>query len=162
MSDSPNSNDGLLPASAAALRDTRWLGGGIWGAALIALLVTSWASQRVLSSPYDVGFFAVFNQNNGQYDPNQKLVAATALIITAGIAVTLVAAWWAFARATHALIAALADSNDSEEDAPVTGIWIIPGTGRSPLSDAASYLGVAWALIIVRPAVILTIQAFTG
>ncbi|MGE0599075.1 MAG: hypothetical protein AB7J35_08495 [Dehalococcoidia bacterium] len=162
MSDNPNSNDGLLPASAAALRDTRWLGGAIWGAALLALLVTSWAAQRVLTSPYDVGFFAAFNLDNGQNGPNQELVASAALIITAGVAVTLVAAWWAFARGTHGLIAALADSNDSEEDAPVTGIWIVPGTGRSPLSDAASYLGVAWALIILRPAVILTIQAFTG
>lgn len=162
MSEQPESGGSLLPASAAALRDTRWLGGAIWGAELIALLISSWAAQRVLTSPYDVGFFAVYNPGNGEYDPDRKLIAAAVLIITAGIAVVLVAAWWAFAKATHALIAALSDSSDTEEDAPVPGIWIAAGTGRSPLSDAASYLGVAWALIIVRPAVILAIQAFTG
>ena len=162
MSEHPESGEGMLPASAAALRDTRWLAGAIWAAELLALLVTSWAAQRVATSPYDLNFLSVLSSGSGQYNPDHKLIAATALVVTAGIAVMLVAAWWAFAKATHALIAALSDSSDTEEDAPVPGIWIAPGAGRSPLSDAASYVGIAWALIILRPAVIAVIQAFTA
>ncbi len=161
MSEQPESSSGVVPASPAALRDTRWLGGAIWGAELVALLVSSWAGQRIATSPYDFGLFAAISSSSGPLEPDRKLMATAALIITVGIAVVLVAAWWAFAKATHGLIAALSDSSDTEADEPVPGIWLVPG-GRSPLSDTASYLGVAWALIILRPAVIAAIQAFTS
>jgi hypothetical protein len=162
MSEQSEPTEDFLPASAAALRDTRWLAGAIWGGALLTLLVTSWAAQRLASGPYDLTFLSAIYSSSGQFDPDRKLTTAAMLIITAGIAVVLVAAWWAFAKATHGLIAALSDSSDTAEDAPVPGIWIVHGGGRSPLSDVASYIGVAWALIILRPVVLGTIQAFTG
>jgi hypothetical protein len=160
VSDQPNIEP--QPPSAAALRDTRWLAGGMWGALLLALLVTSWAALRTGGSAIDLSLFSVFFFGDQASDPNRDLAAAASLVITAAIALALVAAWWIFARATQGLLAALADASDGNDDEATPGIWLVEDGRRSPLSDLGTYFGVTWALIIMRPAVIVSIQVFTS
>ena len=161
MSDEPEPTT-VGPSSPAALRDTRWLSGGIWAAVLVALLVSSRAGLGAGIGVFDFSTLSLIAYDGlERSDPNRELAASAALIFTLGIALALVVAWWAFARATQALVAALSDST-GEEDAPVPGIWLIEGKGRSPLSELATYLGIAWALIVLRPVVVTAIQVFTS
>ena len=152
-----------LESSPAALRDTRWLAGAIWAVSLLALLVTSAMGMGQAVGTFDFTALSLLAYSDlGHGEPNRELAVSAALIITAGIALVLVVAWWAFARATQGLIAALSDSSDSRDDSPVRGIWLIEGSGRSPLSDLLTFLGFAWALIVLRPMVITAIQVFTS
>ena len=162
MSDQPEPTT-IGPSSPAALRDTRWLSGGIWAAVLVALLVSSRAGLGAGIGVFDFGTLSLVAYSGVERsDPNRELAASAALILTVGIALSLVVAWWAFARATQALVAALSDSTDGDEDVPVPGIWLIEGKGRSPLSELATYLGIAWALIVLRPVVVTAIHVFTA
>jgi hypothetical protein len=147
------------PSSPAALRDTRWIGAAIWGAALIALLATSWAA---VGGPFGGLNFVYLAQIGPGDDPDRNFAAAVELVFTVGIAAVLLLGWWALARATHGLIVALSDSSDTADDEPVPGVWLTEDGRRSPLSDLASYAGAAWALIILRPVVVISIQVFTA
>jgi hypothetical protein len=160
MSDQPAFEPGE-PASPSALRDTRWIAAAMWGAALVALLATSGAAVGGLLWPFGVGLPGSFVSYGGDED-SQDLVASAGLIVTIGIALVLIVSWWAFARATHGLIAALSDSSDTAEDAPVPGTWLAQEGGRSALSDMATYLGVTWALVVLRPAVVMTLAVFAS
>lgn len=154
---------GIAPASPAALRDTRWLAGAMWGAALFAALLTSWAALGGAGATGDAGLFSLLLLGGGSGPGSDRDLAASAsLIISAGIALMLIVVWWALSRATLGLIAALADSSDGPDDAPVPGMWLAQEGGRSALSDMATYLGVAWALIVLRPVVVVSIQVFTA
>lgn len=159
MSDQP---DIELSRSAASLRDTRWLAGAIWGASLLALLVTSWAGLGSGGSAVDLTLFSIFAFGGPEPDPNRDLAAAASLVISAAIALAIVTAWWIFARATQGLLSALADASDGATDEATPGIWLSQDDRRSPLSDLLTYLGVTWALIILRPVVIGSIQVFTS
>src|SRR5687768_2957040 len=108
MTDQPDPEPEIVNSTPAALRDTRWIAGGIWGAALLALLVSSWAAVSG-GAIGGAGLFFPYlglglDSNNGDADP--ELVASFALIITIALAGVLAFAWWRFATATRQLLAA--------------------------------------------------------
>src|SRR5687768_12300988 len=113
MSDQPDSNPGTLSVSPAALRDTRWLAGGIWGGLLLALVVTSWGAVTGGGIAGSFGIFPFINL--GTQDPadaNPERVATVGLIVTAIVAALVLFAWTRFAIATMALVSSLSDSSD--------------------------------------------------
>ena len=135
MSDQPDSNTGTSSVSAAALRDTRWLAGGIWGGLLLALVVTSVYginsfTQGSLASRY----LGLPLQNAS---PNEKVAAAVGMIASGVAALILLAAWRSFATMTNVLVGALAGSSDAAE------IRRRRPTGFCPISTAACPRGSA-------------------
>lgn len=149
-------------ASAAVLRDVRWLTAGIWGALLIALVVTSGYgitafAQGSLSSRY-IGL-----PLSGDSDTNAKAAAVVGILLSAAAAILIFSAWAAFAQATNRLVTALGSATDDEDDAPVVLDWIVDQPGNVVMTLAGGvvrFLGAAWAVMVVTPAVLGRTTAF--
>jgi hypothetical protein len=162
MSDSPELEN-YAPASPAALRDARWLTAAIWGALLLALVVTSGYgitsfAQGSISSRY-IGL-----PLTGGSDPNQKVAAVAGIIMSAAAALLIFAAWWSLARATNTLVNAIANSSDAEDDVPAAADWV--ATRRDNMlftvaGEVVQFLGAAWAVMVVTPAVLGLTTAFS-
>jgi hypothetical protein len=165
MSDQPNSNAGTSSVSPAVLRDTRWLAGGIWGALLLALVVTSWGAVTAGGAATSFSFLSFINLGASQNpdDMNPDLVATVALVLMAIVSALLVLAWTRFAAATMSLVSSLSDSSDDAEDQPATIYWLptTPGA-RSELVDLLGVLGLAWAAIVLRPIVVAAVQIYSA
>ena len=164
MSDQPGSTPELIPASPAALRDTRWLAGAIWGGLLLALIVTSWAAVTgggIAATFSYFPFISLGNQNPEDMEP--ELVATVAVVLTAVVAALVVLAWIRFANATLSLVSSLSDSGDDAEDQPATMYWLptVPGQ-RSELVDLVGLIGIAWGTMILRPIVVVAIQIYSS
>lgn len=162
MSDSPEFEN-YAPASPAALRDARWLTAAIWGALLLALVVTSGYgitsfAQGSISSRY-IGL-----PLTGGTDPNQKVAAVAGIIMSAAAALLIFAAWRSFAKATNTLVNAIANSSDADDDAPAAADWV--ATDRNNMlftvaGEVVQFLGAAWAVMVVTPAVLGLTTAFS-
>ncbi len=153
----------ILNSTPAALRDTRWLAGGIWAAVLLALLVTSWAAVGAgaiggagLFFPYlGIGL----DSSSNEADP--ELVASFGLIITIALAGVLAYAWWRFATATRQLLEGISDVSDHPNADPAPAYWLASGNARSELIDLFPALGVAWALTVIRPVAVIAVQIYS-
>ena len=171
MSDQP-SPGGTSPGAGtlAALRDARWLAGAVWAGLLLSLLFTS---AQAVTSFTQGGLTSRFfvPTMNGQ-DPGQNhAIAVAGLILSGGAALALLGGWWGFVRATKALVVAYSYSAD-EGEGPIPAEWVVeaaqaegdagaqPDPTRTMVSDVLQYVGVAWAVIIVTPAVLAAVQAF--
>lgn len=162
MSDQPNSEQ-MEPASPAALRDTRWLAGAIWGALLLALVVTSGYgitsfAQGSISSRY-IGL-----PLSGDDAPSAKVAALAGIVLSAIAALLILAAWRAFAKATNALVGALADASDATDDQPAPGDWIVAdprGVVLTMAGEVVQFVGAAWAVMVVTPAILGLATAFS-
>lgn len=155
-------NEEFAPASPAVLRDVRWLTAAIWGALLIALVVTSGYvitsfAQGSLSSRY-IGL-----PGGDNLETNARSTAAAGSVLSAVAALLIFAAWTAFAQATNRLVKALADSTDGPEDAPVALDWMADQPGPVAISLAGGvvrFLGAAWAVMVITPAILSLTTAF--
>jgi hypothetical protein len=162
MSDQPDSNTGTSSVSAAALRDTRWLAGGIWGGLLLALVVTSVYginsfTQGSLASRY----LGLPLQNAS---PNEKVAAAVGMIASGVAALILLAAWRSFATMTNVLVGALAGSSDAADDSPAPADWLLPdvnGGVFTRVGEVVQFVGFAWAVMIATPALLSLATAFS-
>jgi hypothetical protein len=167
MSDEDSSAATHGPAATLHLRDSRWLAGGIWAGLLAALLVTSVAAvesftQGSIASRY-FSFGAVQPGNENEHG------LAVAGVIMAGLAaLALLAAWYSFVRTTRSLVLAYADAGVSEEEEPAAAEWLMEGAGRDGStvyrampSELLIYVGMAWAAIIMTPAVLGAVEAFS-
>jgi hypothetical protein len=164
MTDQPDPEPEIVNSTPAALRDTRWLAGGIWGGLLLALVVTSWGAVTGGGIAGSFGIFPFINL--GTQDPadaNPERVATVGLIVTAIVAALVLFAWTRFAIATMALVSSLSDSSDDAEDQPATIYWLpaTPGA-RSELVDLLGLVGLAWAAIILRPMVIAAVHIYSA
>jgi hypothetical protein len=164
MTDQRDPEPEIVNSTPAALRDTRWLAGGIWGAILLTLLVSSWAAVSG-GAIGGAGLFFPYlglglDSNNGEADP--ELVASFALIITIALAGVLLFAWWRFATATRQLLAGISDVSDHPNADPAPAYWLGgSNAARSELVDLFPALGVAWALIVIRPVAVLALQIYS-
>lgn len=162
MTQSKNVSEEAPQASPAALRDVRWLTAAIWGALLIALVVTSGYgitsfAQGSLSSRY-IGL-----PGGNDLDTNAKATAVAGSVLSAIAALLLFAAWAVFAQATNRLLTALGNSTDSDEDAPVALDWIADSPGSAVMTLAGGvvrFLGAAWAVMVITPAILSVTTAF--
>lgn len=162
MTQPGDSNEELAPVSQAALRDVRWLTAAIWGALLLALVVTSGYgitsfAQGSLSSRY-IGL-----PGGEDLDTNAKATAAAGSVLSVVAALLIFAAWAAFAQATNRLVNALGNSTDGEEDAPVALDWVVgqpAGAAKSLAGGVVSFLGAAWAVMVITPAILSLTTAF--
>ena len=163
MTDKPESEPQIVNSTPAALRDTRWLAGGIWGAVLLALLVSSWAAVSGGATGGAGLFFPYLGlglENNG--DANPELVASVALIITIALAGVLAFAWWRFATVTRQLLNGISDVSDHPNADPAPTFWLAgPNPARSELVDLFPALGVAWALLVIRPVAVIALQIYS-
>ena len=142
-------NEEFAPASPAVLRDVRWLTAAIWGALLIALVVTS---------GYGITSFA-----QGSLSSRYIGLPGGDNLETAVAALLIFAAWTAFAQATNRLVKALADSTDGPDDAPVALDWMADQPGPAAISLAGGvvrFLGAAWAVMVITPAILSLTTAF--
>jgi hypothetical protein len=90
------------------------------------------------------------------------LVASFALIITIALAGVLLFAWWRFATATRQLLAGISDVSDHPNADPAPAYWLGgSNAARSELVDLFPALGVAWALIVIRPVAVLALQIYS-
>ena len=172
MSDQPSPSGTNSGAEAiAALRDARWLAGAIWAGLLLALLFTSAQAAPAFTQGGLASRFFVSNMNG--MDPSQNhAIAVAGLILSGGAALALLGGWWGFVRATKALVIGYSYSADEGED-PIPAEWVLeearaegdaeaqPNPTRTMVSDVLQYVGVAWAVIIVTPAVLAAVQAFS-
>ena len=167
------SSDGTSPGpgALAALRDARWLAGAIWAGLLLALLFTSAQAVNSFTQGGLASRFFVSNMNG--MDPSQNhAIALVGLILSGGAALALLGGWWGFVRATRALVVAYSYSADEGEE-PMPAEWVLeathaegeseaqPNPARTMVSDVLQYVGIAWAVIIVTPAVLAAVQAFS-
>lgn len=172
MSDQPSPSGTSSGAGAhAALLDARWLAGAIWAGLLLALLFTLAQAapaftQGGLASVY-------FGQSlNGQEHNRDNALALTGLILSGGAALALLGGWWGFVRATKALVIGYSYSADEGEE-PMPAEWVLEAAGpeteaepqadptRTMVSDVLQYVGIAWAVIIVTPAVLGAVRVFS-
>ena len=159
----------------AALRDGRWLAGGIWAGVLLALLVTSAVAitafaEGSLASASTRSFASIAGTplNNN----NSHAVAVAGLCMAGLEALALFTAWTAFVRATRNLVTAYAFDAGEADEAPAAAEWIadVPYSDARPdepeptpkviIADVIQFVGVAWAIVIVTPAVLLAVTAF--
>ncbi|MGH2633787.1 MAG: hypothetical protein ACRDG3_10295 [Tepidiformaceae bacterium] len=165
---SRSSSTGGPPPHAAslqtALRDVRWLAGGIWVGILAALLVTSAVSITVLAQ----GSLLTFSAGSD----NAHAVAIAAVLLAVLEAMALFLAWTAFVRATRNLVTAYAYDAGEADEAPAAAEWITdmmyadadpndpPLAPRMIIADVVQFIGVAWVVLILTPAVMLAVTAF--
>ncbi len=175
MSDSPGAPasdalDGgeLDQHDARALRDVRWLTGIIWAGLLVALLVTSVNAvhaftQGTLASRV-FGPITSFPQDPGDAARSGALAG---LCLSALAALAVLGGWIAFARVTKAVVVALADS--PTPGAAAAAEWLIVSEDAEPslitvartlASDVLVFVGAAWLVIIVTPAILAAVQAY--
>jgi len=157
----------------AALRDGRWLAGGIWAGVLLALLVTSAVAitafaEGSLASASTRSFASIA----GTPLNNSHAVAVAGLCMAGLEALALFTAWTAFVRATRNLVTAYAFDAGEADEAPAAAEWIadVPYSDARPdepeptpkviIADVIQFVGVAWAIVIVTPAVLLAVTAF--
>ena len=171
MSDQPaSSGTTLVPRALAALRDARWLAGAIWAGLLVALLFTS--SHAVTSFTQGGIATVYFGQSLDSMDrPDNHALATAGLILSGGAALALLGGWWGFVRATKALVIGYSYSADEGEE-PMPAEWVLeaaqpeddsepqPDPTRTMVSDVLQYVGIAWVVIIMTPAVLGAVRAF--
>ncbi len=172
MSDQPDGSGTTATAiTGTALRDTRWLAGGIWAGLLGALLVTSITAvdaftQGSIASRY---FAAVSNIGPGQGHSDDAL-AVTGLIVSGLAALALFGGWFAFVRATRAMLLAYADAGIGDDEAPAPAEWVTDESSadstrtqvlRIVPADVVMYIGLAWAVIIVMPAILAAVEVWS-
>lgn len=154
-------NEEFAPASPAALRDARWLTAAIWGALLIALVVSSAYGIKTFTEGSIASRYIGIPVNGPE--TNQRLAAIAGSAASAVAALLLFAAWRAFAAATNTLVTALATSSDGDDDTPAASEWVAreaSGTLVSMAGEVVRFLGSAWAVMVVTPAVIGLVTAF--
>lgn len=152
----------LPEASVAALRDVRWLTAAIWGALLIGLVVTSGYgvtafAQGSLSSRY-IGL-----PLSGDSEPSARVAAVVGILLSGVAAILIFSAWAAFAQATNRMVGSLGNSTDGPDDAPIALDWLVeqPESGVMSLAGGVvRFLGAAWAVMVVTPAVLGLTTAF--
>jgi hypothetical protein len=153
----------FVPSSPSALRDARWLTGGIWAALLLALVVTSGYgitafAQGSLSSRY-IGL-----PLTGPADPNAKVGAVVGIVLSVATALLILAAWRSFAKATNSLVTALSEASDAPEELPTAADWLAEPQSQPLISiagEVVQFLGGAWAVMVVTPAVLGVTTAFS-
>lgn len=155
---------GLRGSTPAALRDTRWLAGLVWGAALLGLIVTSGAAVTAGAfgaAGLYVPYIGLESGSSGS-GSDLQLVASFALVITVAIAGVVAYAWWRFGMATRQLLAGLSEASDDPESDPAPAYWLasVDG-GRSEMVELIPALGMAWALIIIRPVAVIALQIYS-
>ena len=162
-----------LASFQTALRDVRWLAGGIWAAVLVALLVTSAVAITAFTQGSLLTFSArSFTSIAGNQGTNGHAVAIAALCLAALEALALFTAWTAFVRATRNLVTAYAYDAGEADEAPAAAEWITdvmyvdsdpndPPAPRMIIADVVQFIGVAWAILIVTPAVMLAVTTFS-
>jgi hypothetical protein len=166
MSDDDSSPATVGPAAALHLRDSRWLAGAIWAGLLAALLVTSVAAvesftQGSIASRY-------FSLGVQQGNDNEHGLAVAGVVMSALAALALLAAWYSFVRTTRSLVLAYADAGASDDEEPAAAEWLMEGAARDGStvyrampSELLLYVGMAWAAIIMTPAVLGAVEAFS-
>jgi hypothetical protein len=171
MSDQPATNGtNSGPGALAALRDARWLAGAIWVGLLLALLFTS--SHAVSAFTQGGLATAYFGQSmSGEDHDRNNAIAMVGLTLSGGAALALLGGWWGFVRATKALVIGYSYSADEGED-PMPAEWVLeaspaeddaeaqPDPTRTMVSDVLQYVGIAWAVIIMTPAVLSAVRVF--
>jgi hypothetical protein len=142
--------------------DGRWIAFAIWGAVLLALLVTSYAGIVGPTSNIDLTLLTLeryqdlSSPEKGGLDTD--LIAWVSLAITAAIALGILLLWALFGRATSALLSGLADEDG--EDQPARA-WV-GGGNRSMLGDLLMWGGLVWALLIARPVLVRALRLLTN
>jgi hypothetical protein len=169
MSDDDSSPATVGPAAALHLRDSRWLAGAIWAGLLAALLVTSVAAvesftQGSIASRY----FTLGNPSFPASDNRDHALAIAGVVMSALAALALLAAWYSFVRTTRSLVLAYADAGASDDEEPAAAEWLMEGAARDGStvyrampSELLLYVGMAWAAIIMTPAVLGAVEAFS-
>ena len=154
MSDEPTTDS--VTVGAAALRDGRWLAGGIWTALLLALITTSGYGIKAFSEgSISARYFGLPSGDN--LDTNARVTSILGIVLSAATALLILAGWRAFARVTNILIAALAESSDEPEEAPVPADWLLTdarGVVFSNAGEVVQFVGFAWAVMVVTPALL--------
>lgn len=153
------------PASPAALRDGRRVAVGMWAAMLLTLLVTSWAGLGTSINGNGLNESIVtylsIALSGAPKDGVPETIAIVALAVTFAIAGVLLLGWLRFAQATRQMLDGLDDASDDADAVPVTSYWLpADDSSRSELLDLLAYVGAAWSLIILRPAILGTVQVF--
>lgn len=150
------------PASPTALRDARWLAAALWGGLLLALLFTSAKGiESFTQGSITARYFNIELQ--GRSAPDENSLAVTGLVLSGLTALALLAGWYQFVRATQALLVAYGYSGrEGEEPSPAEWLTTDDGDGnRTMLSDVLQYVGVAWAVMIVTPAILGAARVFS-
>ncbi len=160
MSDQPDS--AVEPANPAALRDGRWLAGGIWGALLLTLVTTSGYGIKAFSDG-SIASRYIGLPLDGSSEASAKVAAVLGVVLSTAAALLILAAWRAFVRTTNVLISALADSNDDPDEAPVPADWMMTdakGAVFTAAGEVVQFVGLAWAVMVVTPALLGLSVAF--
>lgn len=164
MSDEPTTQEATSSPDPASSRQLRWLASGVWALVFVGLLVTSYAGIVGPMSNIDLSLitleqFQAFD-NDDESRPNNELISAAALIITAAIGLLLLWMWAIFGRATTALLSNLSDPPVEAE--PATASWLSPSHDRSSPGDLLMLAGMTWALLVSRPVVIAVLRLLTS
>ena len=156
-----------------ALRDVRWLAGGVWLGVLVALLVTSAVAITAFTQGSLVTFSSrSFTSINGSQPNDGHAIAIAALLLAILEAMALFIAWTAFVRATRNLVTAYAFDAGEADEAPAAAEWITevmyvdsdpndPPAPRMIIADVVQFIGAAWVILIVTPAVMLAVTTFS-
>lgn len=161
MTQPGNQRQEFPPPSPAVLRDVRWLTVAIWGALLLALVVSSAYGIKTFTEGSIASRYIGIPLNGPE--TNQRLAAVAGSAASVAAALLLFAAWRAFAIATNTLINALATSSDANDDIPAASEWMAESASGPLVSMAGEvvrFLGPAWAVMVVTPAVIGLVTAF--
>lgn len=139
----------------------------------MALLVTSAVSITAFTQGGLLTFSARgFASIAGTRPNNGHAVAIAALLLAALEAMALFLAWTAFVRATRNLVTAYAYDAGEADEAPAAAEWITevvyaepspddpPLAPRMIIADVVQFIGVAWAVLIFTPAVMLAVGVF--
>ena len=170
---SPTENPPHPASFQTALRDVRWLAGGVWAGVLVALLVTS----AVAITAFTQGSLLTFSARSftsiagNQGTSNGHAIAIAALLLAILEAMALFIAWTAFVRATRNLVTAYAYDAGEADEAPAAAEWITevmyvdsdpndPPAPRMIIADVVQFIGAAWVVLIVTPAVMLAVTTF--
>ena len=136
-------------------------GSGALGGLLLALLVTSVkAIESFTQGSIATRYINLGGPNGSSSEDNALAIAG--LVLSGLAALTLFAAWYQFVRATTALLVAYGDSGRDDE-MPSPSEWLATNenrTARTMLSDVLQYVGAAWVVIIVTPAVLTATEVF--
>lgn len=137
----------------------RWLAAVLWGGLLLALLFTSMnAVESYTEGTIATRYLAMFSQV--MEEPHERTVAVTGIALSSLAALAVVGGWFQFVRATKALLVDYGYSGRADEEPSPNG-WVTDDDtrgGRTMLSDVLKYVGMAWAVIIMTPAILGAVQ----